>query len=238
MKMFRFDPVNISEYLLSRSGEGDFEGWFIGCKSGDFPGSCDKYGCAEYDSFTPSRGPFECNQREDCYWIWNSSEMGMMRAERYVRIDETSVYKEHCGKTVIKTLTPKHKSMTLQEYQDAALRTAPPRVEKPVGTDIHDLLHGAMGVCTEGGELLDAMKKHEFYGKPIDWINVKEELGDIFWYLAIGCRAANISLEEVAETNIAKLKRRYPDRFTSAAAINRDISAERAVLEESIQERE
>ncbi len=114
--------------------------------------------------------------------------------------------------------------MNFDEYQKAALRTAPSPLT-------NDLLHGAMGVCTEGGELMDVCKKFEFYRKPIDIVNVKEEIGDVLWYLALLCRAADTTLEKVAETNIAKLLKRYPDKFTSEAAINRDLQSERAVLE-------
>lgn len=93
------------------------------------------------------------------------------------------------------------------------------------------LLHGALGVCTEAGELLDALKKKVMYGKDIDYVNVKEEVGDILWYLAIILDETGSSFDEVMQVNIAKLKKRYPDKFTSEAAINRDVEAERKVLE-------
>jgi NTP pyrophosphatase (non-canonical NTP hydrolase) len=115
---------------------------------------------------------------------------------------------------------------TLNEYQIAALRTAP----KPTAPE-EDLMHAAAGVCTEGGELMDVFKKFHFYGKPIDWTNVEEEIGDVLWYLALACRASGTTLEAVAEKNIAKLKARYPDKFTNFRAINRDLEAERKILE-------
>ena len=40
-----------------------------------------------------------------------------------------------------------------------------------------DLLHGAMGLCTESGEIMDALKRHIFYGSPLDILNIKEEIG-------------------------------------------------------------
>lgn len=117
--------------------------------------------------------------------------------------------------------------MTFQEYQQAALRTAPvPSYET------EDLLHACAGLCTEAGELMDVFKKHEFYGKPIDRVNVMEEVGDLAWYLALLCRYGNFTLEECAEANIRKLRARYPDKFSKENAIERNTAKERKVLEE------
>ena len=43
------------------------------------------------------------------------------------------------------------------------------------------LLHAAIGAATEAGELLDAIKKALFYGKEVDEVNFKEEIGDACW---------------------------------------------------------
>ena len=93
------------------------------------------------------------------------------------------------------------------------------------------LLHGSVGVSTEGGELLDAMKKYIFYGKPIDRANVKEELGDALYYISLVMDEMGFTLEEVMETNSDKLKARYPEMFTEDKAINRDLDTERKILE-------
>ena len=94
-----------------------------------------------------------------------------------------------------------------------------------------DLLHAALGINTESGELTDILKKNILYGKDIDLINFMEELGDLLWYISIACRHLDISLESVFEQNIAKLKARYGDKFTEEAALNRDLDKERMVLE-------
>lgn len=116
--------------------------------------------------------------------------------------------------------------MTINEYQELALRTAPPRISQ-----IEDLEHAAMGLCTEAGELLDPCKKHLFYGKPIDWTHIVEEAGDSLWYAALVARAAGVPLEEIAKLNIAKLRCRYPVKFDEGHALNRDIKVERGALE-------
>ena len=78
---------------------------------------------------------------------------------------------------------------------------------------------------------MDVVKKNVFYGKPIDWTNVIEEAGDLLWYLAVLARATNTPLEEIGRINIAKLQKRYPDKFTTEHAIHRDLDGERKVLE-------
>jgi NTP pyrophosphatase (non-canonical NTP hydrolase) len=99
-------------------------------------------------------------------------------------------------------------------------------------TQIVKFLHAAMGICTESGELMDALKKHLIYGKPIDNVNVQEEAGDLFWYVAILADAFNFTFEDTMEKNIAKLKARYPNRFTEKDAQLRDLDKERKILEE------
>jgi len=93
------------------------------------------------------------------------------------------------------------------------------------------LLHAAIGLATEAGEVQDALKKHLFYGKPLDKVNLAEEIGDLFWYCAILADTLGVSFDEIQEKNIAKLKARYGDKFTAAAALNRDLDAERKILE-------
>lgn len=92
-------------------------------------------------------------------------------------------------------------------------------------------LHAICGLVTEAAELMDAYKKQTFYGKPMDPTNIKEEISDCFWYLALLCRNNGFSFEECMETNIAKLKKRYGEKFTEAATLNRDLAGEYAVLE-------
>lgn len=71
------------------------------------------------------------------------------------------------------------------------------------------LLHMAVGISGEAGELLDAVKKHAIYQKSLDTTNVVEELGDLEFFME-GLRATlGISREEVLAKNINKLSARY-----------------------------
>src|ERR1044072_8062077 len=92
------------------------------------------------------------------------------------------------------------------------------------------LLHAAMGMTTEVGELMDALKRHIFYGKPLDFVNLAEEAGDNAWYWAILVdvveKMSGITADEVLQRNIAKLKARYPDKFNSQDALNRNLDTE------------
>lgn len=97
------------------------------------------------------------------------------------------------------------------------------------------LLHAVIGLSTEVGELQSQLYSTLFKGEPLDWINVKEELGDVLWYAAILfdmleviTGAAPIA---VLQTNIDKLRARYPNKFTEMDAIHRNLEQERAILE-------
>ena len=72
-----------------------------------------------------------------------------------------------------------------------------------------DLIHMAIGISGEAGELLDAVKKATIYNKPIDRENVIEELGDLEFYMEGLRQVMNISREEVISANMAKLGKRY-----------------------------
>jgi NTP pyrophosphatase (non-canonical NTP hydrolase) len=93
------------------------------------------------------------------------------------------------------------------------------------------LLHAILGIISEAGELADALKKHIIYGKQLDDINVMEETGDLSWYEVIALHACKFTFEEAMERNIAKLKARFGDKFTEAAALTRNLDRERKTLE-------
>ena len=79
---------------------------------------------------------------------------------------------------------------------------------------IQRLLTAAVGISAEGGEFMEIVKKMIFQGKPANEDNLehlKIELGDVLWYVAQACMALNISFEEVADMNIDKLSKRYPE---------------------------
>jgi NTP pyrophosphatase (non-canonical NTP hydrolase) len=75
------------------------------------------------------------------------------------------------------------------------------------------LLTAAVGMSAEAGEFTEIIKKIIFQGKPVNQENLfhlKRELGDIMWYVAQACIGLEISLDDVLEMNVDKLKSRYP----------------------------
>ena len=72
-----------------------------------------------------------------------------------------------------------NKIQTLAEYQQLASRTCP-----DLGTPEKNLLHMNLGITTEVGEFLDVIKKNLAYGKPLDVVNLGEEIADMAWYIA------------------------------------------------------
>jgi NTP pyrophosphatase (non-canonical NTP hydrolase) len=118
-------------------------------------------------------------------------------------------------------------------YQTDALRTLSTRfhVGEEDGAVTPDLLHGAIGLATEAGEMLDAVKRALFYGAELDRTNLVEELGDLEWYMAVIRDALGVSQEDVQRINIEKLRARYPEKFSRDHALQRDLGRERAVLE-------
>jgi NTP pyrophosphatase (non-canonical NTP hydrolase) len=137
--------------------------------------------------------------------------------------------------------------MTPNEYQQLALRTekTPPFVRlsgeqlesfAPCSIEgaelrVARLIHGLVGACTEVGEAQDAIKKFLIYGKKLDLVNVLEEAGDKLWYIALALDAAGYTIEDAMKRNIAKLRARYGDKFSVEKALNRDLLAERRLLE-------
>jgi NTP pyrophosphatase (non-canonical NTP hydrolase) len=81
------------------------------------------------------------------------------------------------------------------------------------GANIERLLTAGVGINAEGGEFLEIIKKMVFQGKPWNDDNREHliiELGDVMWYVAQATMALDISFDEVIETNVNKLKKRYP----------------------------
>lgn len=93
------------------------------------------------------------------------------------------------------------------------------------------LLHAGLGMFTEAVEFLEALHKASLNNEELDTANLAEELGDQFWYQAIAADELGTTFEREQERNNEKLKIRFPAKFTQEDANNRDLDAERAVIE-------
>lgn len=99
-----------------------------------------------------------------------------------------------------------------------------------------NIIHGIIGIATEAGELVEALDSGLFaaalFEAPeIDMVNVCEEIGDVLWYQAILARVANQTFDSMMQTVINKLRKRFGDKFSEFDANNRNLDAERAILE-------
>lgn len=112
--------------------------------------------------------------------------------------------------------------MTPIEYTALAART---QKSFPQGMDLTscelDVLHATLGIAGESGELTDAVKKSIIYSRPLDVVNIIEELGDILWYIALMAKALETPIEKIMELNIQKLTKRYPQKYTDELAAKR-----------------
>ena len=91
-------------------------------------------------------------------------------------------------------------------------------------TEPQRLLTGAIGICSEGGALLDLVKKILFQGKeptPELREKIKLELGDVMWYVQQVLIWSSWTLEEVLAENTKKLTGRFPEGFSVDKSENR-----------------
>lgn len=106
--------------------------------------------------------------------------------------------------------------MTLNEYQQLALRTSRNDIDS-----VAHLTNGCLGLAGEAGECADLLKKALFQ----DGREIKEkmidELGDVLWYVSETATALGIWLDQIAERNIEKLKKRYPEGFDPEKSLHR-----------------
>ncbi len=107
--------------------------------------------------------------------------------------------------------------MQANEYQVESRRTA----NKERSSFLNLAIYG-LGLGGEAGEVQDLIKKELGHGHEKNTEKIKDELGDVCWYIARILDEYKLTFEEVFESNIEKLKKRYPKGFSSEASINRE----------------
>lgn len=115
----------------------------------------------------------------------------------------------------------KHSDFPADTYQRLAARTlidAPDAEYTPAEIM---LIWNALGLAGEAGEVADTIKKAVFHRHGVNRDELIKELGDVLWYVAALCSKLDVSMSDVMDRNIAKLRQRYPDGYTSADSMAR-----------------
>jgi len=89
--------------------------------------------------------------------------------------------------------------MTFDEYQEFARSTA-------IYPDECKITYPTFGLCGEAGEVAEKVKKNIRDGKALDGVGL--ELGDVLWYISALADDLGVTLEEVAQANVDKLRSR------------------------------
>jgi NTP pyrophosphatase (non-canonical NTP hydrolase) len=97
--------------------------------------------------------------------------------------------------------------MKFEEYQSEASQTAlyPNRLK--------NLEYPTLGLTGEAGEVANIVKKiqRDFGGQITDEVRgkLKDELGDVLWYISACADELGLTLAEIAEYNVQKLAKRH-----------------------------
>lgn len=106
--------------------------------------------------------------------------------------------------------------MTINEYQQLAART----INQDL-TDEQKENHALHLLASECGEIHGIYQKVD-QGHPLDEMALIYEVGDLLWGIAEYCTAKGWSMDVVAERNIEKLRKRYPDGFDPERSVHRE----------------
>ena len=97
--------------------------------------------------------------------------------------------------------------LSFEEYQTNAKQTAlyPNRLK--------NLEYPTLGLAGEAGEVANIVKKiqRDFGGEITDEVRLKlkDELGDVLWYISACADELGLTLTEIAEFNVEKLAKRH-----------------------------
>lgn len=107
--------------------------------------------------------------------------------------------------------------MIMHEYQELAMRTS----RKELSPDEH-LMNAMLGLAGETGECCDLVKKGFFQDGRDIRDKLFDELSDVMWYIAEAATAMGWDMGDIAEHNIEKLMRRYPEGFDADRSLHRE----------------
>lgn len=105
--------------------------------------------------------------------------------------------------------------MDIREYQERSMRTF------TMGDKNTAILNCCIGLHGETGEVSDIVKKNIFQGHKLDVEHIKEELGDVMFYIVNLANVLDLNMEGILQGNVDKLLKRYPNGFNATDSVNR-----------------
>ena len=121
-----------------------------------------------------------------------------------------------CVEFLVTAYENEKKRMTPNEYQKLAMRTC----SIPYDQKRDMLMHAVLGLTSEAGEVSGLFQK-KYQGHKLDPEHLEKELGDCLWMIAEACTALGWNMETVMQTNIEKLRARYPEGFDAEHSLHR-----------------
>jgi NTP pyrophosphatase (non-canonical NTP hydrolase) len=121
----------------------------------------------------------------------------------------------------VETLAMQYKTANEQNAHCAmVMRLAKPATDILPGLNHNkvELIHAALGLSGETGEVVDIIKKYAINGKLLDVVHLIEEVGDVLWYIQLMCINLNIPMTEILTLNRQKLEKRFPEGYSDKAA--------------------
>jgi NTP pyrophosphatase (non-canonical NTP hydrolase) len=144
-------------------------------------------------------------------------------------MEQDTTYTEKALRTESK---PKYMLIPVIEKENGEVIADLARMHEPEYKQLLRAVHAVLGLASEVGEVADALKRKLFYNKPLDPVHLQEELDVANQMLIAEDQDLRTKTpEEIDDQNIAKLRARYPEKFTEEQALNRDHAKERAALE-------
>lgn len=105
--------------------------------------------------------------------------------------------------------------MDIKEYTREVHRTCHLQDQKEL------LTLTALGLAGEAGEIVDIIKKVLYHSHELDTSALRQEVGDLLWYLTLLCETAGFTLDQAMQANVEKLRKRYPAGFDPERSKNR-----------------
>lgn len=143
-------------------------------------------------------------------------------------------WREDDAKTICDSINGDGVTNKEQEYRKFVMKLQQQRAE--AGVETKDMLssklsfllaHAAMGMVTESAEIMDIVKKHLVYRRPLDFAKIKDECGDVWFYLTMAIIECESNYNEIIALNTAKLSTRYKGKYTHEQANTRNLEKEK-----------